>query len=146
MYEATALARLREAGGAVPTPYGSAENAILMDYIGDRETPAPTLSQVRLDPSEAPRLFAEAVRNIGLMLRLGIVHGDLSAYNLLYWRGGLTVIDFPQMTALEVNPSAAFILRRDVTRVCEYFANQGVSCDPDALFGQLWAEYAPAEL
>src|SRR5436305_7994656 len=53
-----------------------------------------------------------------------LVHGDLSAYNLLYWEGKLTLIDFPQGTSSHANQSAHVILHRDVQRVCEYFARR----------------------
>ena len=141
MYEYTSLARLHAAGAAVPKPYSASENAILMDYIGDNDGPAPALSQIHLEGAEAAALFAEAVRNIELMLQHGIIHGDLSAYNLLYRKGAITVIDFPQMTLLTGNPNAAFILERDILRVCEYFADHGVACDPEAIFADLWERY-----
>ena len=64
------------------------------------------------------------------MLQNGMIHGDLSAYNILYWEGEITLIDFPQVTDSRGNTHARDILARDVTRVCEYFADQGVDNDP----------------
>jgi RIO kinase 1 len=72
---------------------------------------------------------------------MGLVHGDLSAYNVLYWQGKITLIDFPQVTLTESNSNAWRILRRDVRRVCEYFALQGVDADADRLARQLWDEH-----
>lgn len=146
MYEYTTLESLFAAGAAVPKPVAASDNAILMGYRGDALTPAPTLSQIRLEPDEAPALFEEAMRNIALLLELGFVHGDLSAYNILYWEGAVTLIDFPQVTSLEANPHARFILDRDVTRVCEYFAAQGAACDPSVQSARLWKRYAPVEV
>lgn len=138
MYEFTTLQRLFEAGAAVPKPYAVSENAILMGYIGDGQTAAPTLHEISLDQAEAQTLFREVLRNIELMLAYDLIHGDLSAYNILYWQGRITLIDFPQVVNGRSNPQAQFILERDIERVCEYFSGQGVDCDPEALAQTFW--------
>lgn len=141
MYEFTTLARLYAAGAAVPKPYATSENAILMAYIGDEQRAAPTLQESRLTVEEAPRLFAEVIRNIDLMLQQGWIHGDLSAYNILYWQGAITLIDFPQVVNVTNNSSAYEILARDVIRVCQYFESQGVPNAPEELVNTLWERY-----
>ncbi|MBK8025734.1 MAG: hypothetical protein IPK19_31165 [Chloroflexi bacterium] len=145
MYEQNTLQTLAGAALDVPHPYGSAPNAILMTYYGVLGHPAPTLSLVELDPEEAQALFYRAVHNIEGMLALGFIHGDLSAYNILYWEGDITVIDFPQVVRPQANPYAEEIFRRDVSRVCDYFADQGVTTDADALVSRLWTTYVPQE-
>lgn len=142
MYEFTTMQALYTAGGAVPQPVASSENAILMTYYGDETIPAPTLSEVTLEADEALPLFNEALRNIELMLQNGWIHGDLSAYNILYWDGAITLIDFPQVTQAKSNSSAQFILNRDIERVCQYFADQGVQRDAAEIARQLWRRYA----
>lgn len=139
MHEFKTLQTLYRMGAAVPQPVAVGEHAILMRYYGDVELAAPTLSEVRLDRDEAEALFAEALRNVELMLRVGLIHGDLSAYNILYWEGAITLIDFPQVIDSRSNPQSREILRRDVTRLCEYFQRQGVSSDPARLADDLWA-------
>lgn len=141
MYEYTTLQKLHEAGAAVPRPYGVSGNAILVSYLGDEQLPAPLLSEVRLERGEAWPLFEELMRNVELMLRLGLVHGDLSAYNVLYWDGGVTIIDFPQITEARTNPNARDIFARDVRRLCEYFARYNIRRDPDALAHALWNRF-----
>ena len=143
MYEYTTLERLHQAGAAVPRPIAVAENAILMEYFGDGDRAAPTLNEITLTPEEAPRVFQEVVRNIALMLQLDLIHGDLSAYNILYWEGDITLIDFPQVTACRTNEHAAFILQRDITRICEYFARFGVASDPLAIMEEMWPSDQP---
>jgi RIO kinase 1 len=138
MHEYTTMERLYQAGGAVPRPVASSENAILMDYRGDAQIAAPTLNQVRLEADEAGWLFQEVLRNVELMLQYEMIHGDLSAYNVLYWKGGITIIDFPQVISSSSNSEAYPILRRDVQRVCDYFSRQGVRCDPAAIVEELW--------
>jgi RIO kinase 1 len=141
MYEYTTMERLHRAGAAVPRPYAAGENAILMDYYGDERRAAPTLNEVGLARNQAGPLFQEVLRNIELMLQQGLIHGDLSAYNMLYWEGRIVIIDFPQITDIHTNRQAAFILRRDIARVCEYFAKHGVPCDPAAIMDDLWLRY-----
>lgn len=146
MYEYTTLDRLFREGAAVPQPIGAGENAILMGFQGDAQRAAPTLSEVGLEPDEAETLFQEALRNIELMLRLDVIHGDLSAYNMLYWEGKITVIDFPQVSSVETNSQARFILQRDIMRTCEYFQRQGVCCDPAVILEDLWQRYAESRV
>ena len=116
----------------------AAENAILMEYIGDENRAAPSLIEIALPAEEARRLFAEVKRNIALLLSNGWIHGDLSAYNILYWEGKITLIDFPQIINRESNPDAEQFFYRDVERICDYFGNHGVSCDAARLAKELW--------
>jgi len=132
---------LHAAGADVPTPYASGNNAILMGYIGGDEIPAPTLNTVELDRDEAKHLFARVLHNIEVMLANNRVHADLSAYNILYWEGKITLIDFPQVIDPNVNRSAFKIFERDVTRVCEYFTLQGVKLNPHRLAADLWTAH-----
>jgi RIO kinase 1 len=141
MHEFTTLGRLHQAGVAVPQAVSAAENAILMGYIGDVHRAAHTLSETRLPIQEAQPLFDEVIQNIELMLSMGLIHGDLSAYNILYWQGKITLIDFPQVTSSRNNSSARFILYRDIQRVCEYFDRYGVRCNPRAITDSLWRRY-----
>ena len=140
LYEFTTLRTLYAAGGAVPAPYGVSDNAILMGYVGDETAAAPTLSAISLEAKEARPLFEETLRNVELMLRHGFVHGDLSAYNILYHDGAITLIDFPQVVKAEANPNAPDIFERDVTRVCDYFARQGLEAaqSPERIALRMW--------
>ncbi len=138
MYEFTTLDTLYNAGGRVPKPVSASENALLIGYCGDEKRAAPTLSEISLEPNEAAAHFNEVIRNIDLMAQLDMIHGDLSAYNILYWEGEITLIDFPQVTNRRSNPHAEFLLHRDITRVCQYFRAQGVDDDPDRIFRRLW--------
>ena len=146
MYEFNTMQTLYAAGANVPKPYAVAANAILLDYVGDGPLAAPTLSDVRLERGEANRLFEVVLHNLELLLRHNLVHGDLSAYNILYLDGEVTLIDFPQVMTLvledgRANDNAHFVLKRDVTRVCQYFARQGVKCDAEAVFREMWEKY-----
>ena len=134
---------LYEAGVDVPRPLAQGNNTILMEYLGDRTMPAPTLNQVELTSEEAQPLFERLMHNIERMLACRRVHGDLSAYNVLYWEGEVKIIDFPQAVDPTLNPDAADIFNRDVKRLCQYFARQGVNGDARELADNLWAGYGP---
>jgi RIO kinase 1 len=142
-HEYWTLEILRAAGCAVPQPFASGGHTIMMSYVGDGVRGAPTLSEVRLSRTEAGPLFAKVVANIELMLGAMRIHGDLSAYNILYWEGDVTIIDFPQAVDPYENPAAREIFDRDVRRVCQYFAAQGVpeARDPVALADEVWSRH-----
>ncbi len=142
MYEFKTLEALHSAGAAVPKPISAAENAILMGYVGDGYLAAPTLQETTLPEHEARPLFEETLRNIELMMQRGVIHGDLSAYNILYWEGKITLIDFPQVTQAQTNRQATKILHRDVERICDYFSRYGIESDPHAIADDLWQRYA----
>lgn len=142
MYEYTTLKHLYTAGAAVPQPIASGDNAVLMSYIGDEFIAAPSLHETQIDPDEAEALFKIIMHNIELMLSRGLIHGDLSAFNILYWEGEITLIDFPQVVNSHTNSQAKFILGRDIERVCSYFIDYGVDCDPEAITNRLWDHYA----
>jgi len=140
-YEFTSIQALYAAGADVPEPYTMADNAILMGYIGDMDGCAPALNEITLERAEARRLFERVLENIDILLAHERVHGDLSAYNILYWEGTITLIDFPQVVSPKINRNAFRIFERDVTRVCEYFSKQGVSANPRKIARELWAKH-----
>ncbi len=144
-YEFVSMQKLFEAGADIPRPYTLASNALLMEYVGDESASAPTLNEMRLERREALALFERVIHNIDLLLKHEIIHGDLSAYNILYWDGQIKLIDFPQVVSPHTNPNAFAIFSRDVKRVCEYFAKQGVDSDPRRIARDLWAGYGYPE-
>jgi RIO kinase 1 len=140
-YEFVTLETLYEAGADVPKPYAKEKNAILMEFVGDAGMAAPALSSVSLERDEAQILFERVIRNLDLMLSKDRIHGDLSAYNILYWDGEIKLIDFPQVVIPESNPSSWGIFQRDVTRICQYFSAQGLRIDPKKLAADLWTAH-----
>ncbi len=137
--------RLYEAGADVPQPYAQIGNALLMDYIGDREEAAPLLREVRLERDEARPLFNQVLRNVELFLTCDCIHGDLSAYNILYQPGQVTIIDFAQAVDPRYNLEVYPLLLRDVERVCRYFARYGVVADANNLASAMWDRYLRGE-
>ena len=132
---------LYNAGADVPQPIGHIGNTILMAHIGDEFQAAPTLSETGITAAEAQPLFDRIMDNVALMLENHLIHGDLSAYNILYWEGNITLIDFPQMIEARHNPHAFELLQRDIQRVADYFARYGVAADAQELALGLWQPY-----
>jgi RIO kinase 1 len=140
-HEFRAMEVLFAAGADIPRPYARTGNTIAMDFIGDELGSAPTLNEVALEPDEVQPLFERTMRNVEILLEHGYVHGDLSAYNILYWEGNITLIDFPQVVSPSGNRNAFSIFSRDMTRLCEYFAKQGLKSDPRRLALELWTRH-----
>lgn len=134
--------RLLYAHGAdVPRPYAQVGNAVLMEYIGALENPAPRLGGVRLELEEARDHFATILRNIELALVHGRIHGDLSEYNILYWEGKVTLIDFAQAADPYHNSDVFSLFTRDIERVCQYFARYEIETNPATLAREIWTRH-----
>ncbi len=140
-HEYQTLRMLHSAGASVPEPIERSADAVLMEFIGDDDGPAPMLKDVSLSPDEAVRAFDTIVSNIRLWLRWNRVHADLSAFNVLYWQDSPVVIDFPQSVDPRFNGNARDLLYRDVRNVCAYFSRRGVGSDPECLAADLWREW-----
>jgi len=140
------LTVLHDAGPEVPEPYLHTGNAILMEYIGDREMPAPTLQSVALGRGEARAVLARLLNDVELMLACNRIHADLSAYNVLYWQGRVTVIDLPQAIDSRYNPQAFALLQRDLERLGTYFARQGAPLDAAGTALDLWQRYVATDV
>jgi RIO kinase 1 len=140
-HEWEVLKELHAAGADVPEPYEIAGDTIYMEWIGDREEPAPLLHGLRLSPPEARQAFAQVVENVVGFLRCDVVHADLSAFNILWWEGRVRVIDFPQAVRPAENPDAPALLERDLRALYSYFAPYGIAWSPEVLAADLWRAY-----
>jgi RIO kinase 1 len=129
----------------VPPPVERVENGYRMAFIGDGDRAAPRLADVDLDLATARQVWRELQREIRRILDAELVHGDLSAFNVLWWRETPVIIDFSQAVDAVVHPAARHLLRRDVERTAGYFRRQGVAIDLDAaltLVGDTPARFA----
>ena len=116
--EVDALYQLREAGVRVPEPYGFFHGVLVMELVTDAEGfSAPRLGEVELTPEQARDYHAVLVRQVVRMLCCGLIHGDLSAYNVLVGPDGPVVIDFPQVVSAGGNNAARTMLLRDVNNL-----------------------------
>lgn len=120
--EVDALRRLAAVGVRVPEPYQFHEGVLLMELVADEDgEPAPRLNDLALSEEEALAYHAALIREVVRMLCAGIVHGDLSEYNVLVDANGPVIIDLPQAVDAAANNNARRMLERDVDNLASYF-------------------------
>jgi RIO kinase 1 len=109
------IRRLHAAGVRVPTPLAFMDGVLVMECVTDAEgNPAPRLSELSFDPATAQAMFDGVIREVVRMLSIGVVHGDLSEFNVLIGRDGPVIIDFPQSVDTASNTNSRRLLLRDV--------------------------------
>ncbi|MGI8522169.1 MAG: serine protein kinase RIO [Nocardioides sp.] len=134
-----ALKRMWSIGVPVPYPVQIDGTEILMEWITvDGET-APRLAQTRPEPALLASYFDQLRESLAAMVQEGVVHGDLSAYNILAAGERLVIIDLPQIVDLVGNPTGFDFLLRDCANVCGWFRSRGLAVDEQELFGDLMA-------
>jgi RIO kinase 1 len=134
-----ALKRFYLLGLPVPYPVQIDGTEILMEWITvDGET-APRLAQTRPGPDLLASYFDQLREAMATLVQNGLVHGDLSAYNILAAGERLVIIDLPQIVDLAGNPTGMDFLLRDCTNVCTWFRSRGLEVDEHELFGDLVA-------
>lgn len=138
-YEFETQRLLHAAGARVPRPLAQIGNAVLMEFVGAADAPAPRLSEVRLTPEQAAPLCAELLEQVQRYLSCQRVHGDLSAYNVLYHQGHAVVIDFAQAVDPRQSGDAFVLLARDIDRLARFFAPYGVQVDVQQTAARIWA-------
>jgi RIO kinase 1 len=131
------LRRAWQAGASVPYPIEQTEDGLMMEFIGDELQAAPMLAQARLSEAELASAWQQLVGSVLALTMAGLVHADLSAYNLLWWQGRLIVIDLPQAVEFTTNTDAFDLLHRDVANVGEWFGRRGVAVDVEAVYAEL---------
>ena len=137
-----ALQRLWALGVPVPYPVQIDGTEILMEYVesdGPDGGAAPRLARTRPEPGLLRSYFDQLRDALVLLARAGIVHGDLSPYNILATGERLVIIDLPQVVDLVANPAGPDFLMRDCTNVCSWFRAHGLDVDEHELFGELLA-------
>ena len=144
--EITYLEELLAAGADVPMLVKGGQDSFIMEYLGDGDNHALKLIEAKNEIKDPRGVFARVMRNVRLFLRCNIVHGDLSPYNVLYYKDRAVVIDFPQASDPRLNPNARELLLRDIRNICAFFARLGVLADPEAIFNEMWAKYQLNEI
>jgi RIO kinase 1 len=137
MQEWAMLRRASDAGVAVPHPVEQTDHGLMMAFIGDESQAAPMLAQARLSADELASAWEQLLDSLRALTAAGLVHADLSAYNLLWWEGRLVVIDLPQAVEFVTNSDAYELLHRDVANVGEWFTRHGLSVDIEAVYAEL---------
>ena len=145
--EVEALYQLRAAGVRVPEPYGFFHGVLVMELVTDAAGfSAPRLGEVELDEGEARAFHRVLVRQVVRMLCCGLIHGDLSAYNVLVGPDGPVVIDFPQVVSAGGNNAARTMLLRDVNNLTATLGRWAPEL-LDTWYGEeMWALFEAGEL
>jgi RIO kinase 1 len=134
------LVLLHAAGATVPPPVELLDDGYLMAFIGYGERAAPRLSEVDLAPPVARRVWEELLEELSILVSADRVHGDLSAFNILWWRERAVLIDFSQTVDIVTHPAAHELLTRDITSLARYFTRRGVDVQVDRVLGRIGAD------
>ncbi len=145
--EVDALYQLRDAGVRVPEPYGYYHGVLVMELVTDADGfSAARLGEVELEADQARAFHQTLVRQVVRMLCCGLIHGDLSPYNVLVGPDGPVVIDFPQVVSAGGNNAARSMLLRDVNNLTAYLGRFAPEL-LDSWYGEeMWALFEAGDL
>lgn len=145
--EVAALYRLAAAGVRVPKPYDFLDGVLIMELVTDADgNAAPRLNDVELTPEQARIHHQFLIRQIVLMLCSGLVHGDLSEFNVLLGEEGPVIIDLPQAVDAAGNNHAFSMLERDVANMAAYFGRFAPELKATQYAKEMWALYEAGKL
>lgn len=130
------LFRAREAGVNVPKPIAVVDNVLLLDFIGNKNIEPPEVSPQLKDTKVTKKMFDKVITNMKKMHKAGLVHADLSGFNILIKDKEPYFIDFSQATTKESHDYEDF-LRRDITNICNFFRKRGFEAEPEALYRRI---------
>ncbi len=140
--EVDALYRLAAAGVRVPTPYNFHEGVLLMELVTDAQgDAAPRLNDVEFSPEDARAHHATLLAEVVRMLCAGVVHGDLSEFNILLAADGPVIIDLPQAVDAAGNNHAQRMLLRDVDNLRDFFGRFAPELLQTAFGPEIWDLY-----
>jgi RIO kinase 1 len=145
--EVDALVRLAAAGVRVPQPYNFIDGVLLMELVTDAEgNAAPRLNDLNLTPEQARDIHRALIREVVRMLCAGVVHADLSEYNVLLGHEGPVIIDLPQAVDAAGNAHAAAMLERDVANITAYLGRFAPELLDTRYAKEIWELYKSGEL
>ncbi|CAN4269293.1 RIO1 Serine/threonine protein kinase involved in cell cycle control [Methylophilaceae bacterium] len=145
--EVDALYQLADAGVSVPVPYNFYEGVLLMELVVDADGhAAPRLNDISLTAEQARLHHQGLIQEVVRMLCAGIVHGDLSEFNILMSERGPVIIDLPQAVDAAANNNAREMLERDVNNLKDYFGHFAPDLLSSEYAKEMWALYARGDL
>jgi len=145
--EVDALYQLVAAGVRVPKPFGYFDGVLVMELVADADgNPAPRLGEVELSPETAREYHAVLIRDVVRMLSLGLIHGDLSEFNVLVAPDGPVIIDLPQAVNAAGNNAALPMLERDVNNLRTTLGRFAPELLATEFAREMWALFEQGEL
>ena len=145
--EVDMIYRLRAAGVRVPAPHHFVDGVLIMELVTDTDgQPAPRLGDLSLPAAEATRVFDRLLAEVIRMLAAGVVHGDLSDFNVLMGVDGPVIIDFPQAVDASSNHNARKLLLRDVDNLHRFLGKVIPGRQPPPFAQEMWNLYERGEL
>ncbi|WP_426415698.1 PA4780 family RIO1-like protein kinase [Aestuariirhabdus sp. LZHN29] len=145
--EVDALYRCAAAGVRVPQPFGCFDGVLLMELItGEDGLVAPRLNDVSMSAEQAREDHATVIRDVVRMLCAGLVHGDLSEFNVLVDAYGPVIIDLPQAVDAAANNHAQWMLARDINNMRDYYGQYAPDLLNTQFAKEIWALYEEGEL
>jgi len=139
------LSRAEEAGVRVPHPIAMRGNILVMDLVGKEGQPAPMLKDVELNNEEAKRVFDKLVEYISVLYnRAGLVHADLSEFNILYDDGEPVIIDMGQSVTLD-HPMVRKFLERDIVNLTHFFRKRYAIGSEEEIWARLRSDKEKAD-
>lgn len=145
--EVDALYKLSDAGVRVPEPYGCYDGVLLMELIVDEEGDvAPRLNDIQLSAEQARRDHKIMMQHVLRMLAAGLIHGDLSEFNVLQDQQGPVIIDLPQAVDAAANNNAQWMLTRDVDNITQYYAQFAPELANTQYAKEIWALFEAGNL
>jgi RIO kinase 1 len=145
--EVDALYQLQAAGVRVPKPYGYFNDVLIMELVTDAVgDPAPRLSEIDLSPDTAREYHDFLIRQIVRMLNIGLIHGDLSGFNVLVGPDGPVIIDLPQVVNAAGNNGALAMLERDVNNIRDTLGRFAPELLATEFAREMWALFEQGEL
>jgi RIO kinase 1 len=145
--EVDALYQLVAAGVRVPQPYGYFNDTLIMELVTDAEgNPAPRLGEIELTPEIAREYHQFLIRQIARMLAVGLIHGDLSEFNVLVGPDGPVIIDLPQVVNAAGNNGAFAMLERDVNNIRNTLGRFAPELLETQFAREMWALFEQGEL
>ena len=145
--EVDALYKLARAGVRVPKPYGCFDGVLIMELVTDEEgMVAPRLNDVSMSEEQALEDHATMMEYVKLMLCAGLIHGDLSEFNVLVDDEGPVIIDLPQAVDAAANNNARKMLTRDINNMRSYYGQFAPQLLSSQYANEMWSLYEEGEL
>ena len=145
--EIDSLRKVRDCGVRVPETFGCFDGVLLMELITDKNNQvAPRLADISMTEATAIEEHSIIINFIVLMLCAGIIHGDLSEFNVLIGKNGAVIIDLPQAVDAASNNNAELMFKRDVNNMTRYFANYAPKLINTSYAEEIWGRYEDGSL